>query len=177
VNSNIVCAGDTVYMNDYLFCPNGLTYDFRTNSWFTVTELVGAFKAYDQYARTIMAVKGNSTSFEMRDLIPYDITDRVSTFTWKSAALRAKDGRQIEIREVQVYLKSYVANSSCAVTVGGVTNTITGIAAGRQMVSFLFAARDEVLDVQVVPNSNNASYEAPSIEAVRIGAGRGHQTI
>lgn len=169
-----VSTGDTVFMNDFLFCPLGYVFDFSTKSWFKQTDMAGSFKAIDPYVRTVMGSTADSTSFGLRDLVPYDDSSRVRTYTWKSAPLRAPDGRQIEIREVQVYLKSYGSGASCAVTVNGTTVTVSSIGSGKQMVSFLFRELAEVLDVKVVPNSGSDSVEAPSLECVRIGVGRGH---
>ncbi len=171
---SVVSPGDMVFLNDFLFCPSGYVYDFTTKSWFKQTDMAGSYKAVDPYARTVMGCTADAVSFGMRDIVPFDDSSRVRTYTWKSAPLRSPDGRQIEIREVQVYLRPQHSGASCAVTVNGTTVTVSSLSATSQMVSFLFRELAEVLDVKVVPNSGSDSYEAPVVECVRIGVGRGH---
>lgn len=98
---------------------------------------------------------------------------RVGQFTWQSAPLRGPNGRTVEIREVQVYARSYDTGATLAVTVNGVTKTQTvgdnGVP-GRDQLSFLFREHAEVLDVTIVSTAGTPSTnEAPTIQAVRIG--------
>lgn len=100
----------------------------------------------------------------------FDDTKRNGTFRWKSAPLRAPDGRQVEIREVQLYVRSYDANSTIQVQVGPTSKMHTIPAAGREQITFHFSERNEVLDVRVISTAGDpAVNEAPTIEAVRIG--------
>lgn len=97
---------------------------------------------------------------------------RESSFTWQSAPLRDPTGRSVEIREVQVYAKSYDANATIAVTVNGVVKTQVvgdkGIP-GSDQLSFLFREHAENLDVTLVSTAGTAGNEAPTVQAVRIG--------
>lgn len=100
----------------------------------------------------------------------YDDTKRAGTFRWKSAPLRAPDGRQVEIREVQVYVRTYDVNATIQLQVGPTSKTQIVPAVGRHQLTFHFSERDEVLDVTLVSTAGTpATNEAPTIEAVRIG--------
>lgn len=164
--------GDLAFAPNYLFAPNGLVYDFRVRSWFRLSN-VGWHVAADKLNRTmILATQGVGFSL-WRYNTNENISTRYDTYTWKSAPFRSTDGRQIEIREVQVICRTY-DTAQIAVTVNGTTRTVTGLAAGKHYVSIPFVERDDVLDVQVVPTAGSASVEAPSIECVRMGQGSGH---
>jgi len=105
----------------------------------------------------------------------FDDTKRGGRYTWQSAPLRAPDGRQIEVREVQLYVRTYDANAQLAVSVGGVLKTITTPSVGRHQLSFRFRVRAEVLDVTVTSIAGiETTNEAPTVEAVRIGWQPGH---
>lgn len=100
----------------------------------------------------------------------FDDSDREGSFTFKTAPLRDPSGRSVEIREVQVYARSYDANATVAITVNGTTKTQTISSPGRQQLTFLFRERGETLDVQLVSTAGAPSAnEAPTIETVRIG--------
>lgn len=167
--TDVVGSGNSVYVNDFLFAPQGMVFDFRTRSWFKQTAMVGSLKSGDPYFRQLLGNTQDGTNFGIGQITPYDGTARVSSYTWKSAPFRRDDGRQACIREVQVFFESYAANSQITVTVGGVTQTQTGIPVGKSMRSFLFKAQGAILDVTVTPAHTAGTSEAPSIEAVRIG--------
>lgn len=175
ITTHGVFLGDLAFFKRFLFAPRGYVFDTDTKAWFKISALSGVYSLFVEHvARTIYLVDNTATAVYTIMLLEGD--SRVSTYTWKSPALRDPSGRQIRIREVQLALKTYNAASTVAVTVNGVTRTSPVLAAGRQTVSFLFKERDEVLDVEVVPNSNDAAVEAPSIEVVRIGTAPGHLT-
>lgn len=169
--SDIVHMGDLSYIEEFLFGPIGFVYHFPTKSWFRQTQIAGAFHNVERSLRQIWGPDNTGVSFALNKLSPVPATspDRLSTYTIKSAPLHAGDGRRIGIREVQIYLRSYDANATVAVTVNGTTRTVTCSTTGRQQLSFLFVERAEVLDVQVVPTAGSAANEAPSIEVLRVG--------
>lgn len=172
-----VHLGDLNFVNQFLFGPQGYVYDAATKSWFKQTQITGGFHYIDRYNRKLWGNSGNSTSFTLSELKPYPGQSRLSTYSWKSAPLRSPDGRQLEIREVEVVAKPYDASATIAVTVNGttVTKTLDG-SSTKQDRSFLFKQRAEVLDVRVVATAGSAANEAPSIETVRIYTRSGHQT-
>lgn len=174
--SDFVGPGDLNYLNEFIFAPSGYVYDTRTQSWFKQTQIAGGIHNVERYTRTIWG-PSSGTSFAVKSLSPFNSTSRLNTFSWKSAPMRSDDGRQLEIREVEVIAKPYDASATIAVTVGGVTvtKTLDG-SSTRQDKSFLFKARGEILDVRMVSTAGNAANEAPSIEAVRIYTRSGHMT-
>jgi hypothetical protein len=168
--SDFVGLGSLNYIGDFVFAPNGKVYHFPTKSWFKQTAIAGALHNVERFQRQIWGPVGTGQSFSLNKLIPFGSTPRVSTYTWKSAPLRTADGRQLEVREVQAYVRSYDTNATVAVTVNGKTVTRTCPTVGKQQLSFLFMQRGEVLDIQVVPTAG-AGGEAPSIETLRFGFG------
>lgn len=172
-----VGGGNLAYMGPFLLAPHGYLYDFRTKSWFRSGVLSAAadhFHSYgDRNYRQLFAATGG-VAYGLYTLDAKEST-RYNTYTWKSAPLRRPDGRQVELREIQVYARAYDADATVAVTVNGTTKTVTFDAAGKQQGMFLFSERAEVLDVQVVPAAASSSVEAPSIEVVRIGTHSRHQ--
>lgn len=175
-----VALGQLAYMHHWLVAPRGFVFDFRTKSWFRTSPLASSFvQTVDTFNNALLAATyaSGSDAFALKQ---YTMTEgegtRYNTYTWKSAPLRDPNGRQLEIREVQVFCKVNDSSAQVAVTVNGTTRTITGLAAGKHQLSFLFSERAEVLDVQVVPSAGSSSNEAPSIECVRIGS-RGHHLL
>lgn len=177
-NTDVVSLGDTAWADRYVFAPSGHVLDTTTGAWFTVSDLEspeGIFMSLDRHAdnQTLLAAT-EGTNFSLFEYQPWEAnTSRASTYTIKTAPLRNSDGRQIEIREVQIICDSFNAGAEIDVTVNNTTRSATNIGSGAQAIPFLFQERDEVLDVQVVAKSTTSA-EAPLIEAVRIGTGRGH---
>lgn len=168
----VVSHGDLAFYGGYLFAPQGRVYDFSTKSWFTMSALASSWLYHpDPWQGRIISMS-NSLPWTMRSTAPDENLGRVSTFKWKSAPLRDEGGREIVIREVQLVTNVHSVNASLAVTVDGVTQTATGMAAGRQHISLNFNARKPLLDVQVV--STDLTAEPPSIEVIRIGTRAGH---
>lgn len=173
--SDFAGPGDTNFINEFLFAPNGYVFHLPSKSWFKQTRLAGATHNVERSTRTIWGPVGTGASFALRSISPFPGQQRLNTYSWKSAPLRSADGRQLEVREVQVVAKSYDTNATIAITVGGTTVTKTLTTAGRQEVSAYFTARGEVLDIRVVPTAASSAVEAPSIEAVRFYSRSGHQ--
>lgn len=175
---NDVGIGDLGYEGDFLFAPHGLVFDFRTKSWFTSSFLTagsGSFRTtVDHNTKHLLTALADKNPTLYLFGLEESSLDRCESYKWKSAPLRRPDGRQVEVREVQVYARGYHADSTVTVKVGAKTKTLT-VGAAKQMLSFLSKERGEVLDVEVDTASNSSGVEAPSIEVVRIGFGPGHQ--
>lgn len=166
-----------LWCNHYLLdMGTGLVMDNDSKTWFTTTMQGGGTGAV--MARTTRLMLGDNSAAQMT-LWTLQLTDdntgRAESYTWKSSLIRHETGRQIEIRAVEVYAKSYNgATSTVAVTINGVTRTFACDSGGQGALTFYFLARKEELDVQVVAASNAAGVEAPTIEVIRIGAQGGH---
>lgn len=163
-----VSPGDTNFINEFLFAPNGNVLHWPTKSWFTQTQLAGIFHNVERYTRTIWGPVGTGNSFALNSLKPFPGTNRVSTYTWKSAPLREPSGRQLTIREVEIVYQSYDANATFQVTVGSQAVTQTLQSTTRGSIRFYFLQQAPMLDVQIVSTAGNGSHEAPTIEAVKI---------
>lgn len=172
--------GNATFLRNFLFTPTGYVWDQRTKAWFRTSSWsasdIAKHLAVDRGELRLYVPRwsGTTLSIVQRDLS--EGSTRAQSYTYRSPPLRDESGRQLCIREVQVILKSYASGASCAVTVGPTTRTISSIASGRQKVSFFFREIDEVLDVQVVPNSNAGGTEAPSVEVIRVGTYPVHLT-
>lgn len=174
-------AGDIGVSDPFVVCPLGYIFDVRTRAWFrsTAFSTVRRFsldrifdRSYTSRGRmTGITNNGDATwAMPQMHLAEVDYASRVTSFTWKSAPLRDPNGRRVEIREVQLSLKSYEANAQVTVTVNGVARTVTMPTAGRHNPRFLFRERSEQLDVTVTSTGGAGSAEAPTVESIRIGS-------
>lgn len=171
----------SIWHDHWLITSNGLILDYDTRAWFT-----SSFMSASIMARLsgglgglgpgmIFANAGASMSLWTMPIIGGATTGRAETYTWKSAPLRDPNGRQVEVRAIEIIARSKNgATSSVAVTVNGVTRTLACDSSGRGAMTFYFMARRETLDVQIVSASNAAGVEAPMIEALRVGTQSGH---
>lgn len=171
-----VGGGNLSYIAPYLVAPHGLFFDFRTKSWHQSSVLLAndAFHSFADrnYRQLFVATGGQGYSLYVFDAKE---SSRWNTYTWRSAPLRHPSGRQIRVREIEVYCKAYDSASTIEVTVNGTARTVTMTASGKQQLDFLFDESDEMLDIKVVASSASAGVEAPSIEVVRVGTLPAHR--
>lgn len=172
--------GQVVFHDHWLFCGrNGLLMDTDTGAFFQ-TSTITTQAATPCIERVVgdgfmFADSGNPMTIWTVETVDGSAQGRCESYTWKSVPIRHQTGRQLEIRAVEIYARSFNnATSSVTVTVGGVSQTRTCDASGRGALMFYFMARGEYLDVQVTAASNASTVEAPIIEAVRVGAQGGH---
>lgn len=164
------------FIKHWLMLGSGHVYDYDTKCWFKSSFLgSGNCLTQDRFGQTLVAAT-NGTNFS---IFVYDTTDdtahRAEAYTWQSAPLRDPNGRQVEIRAVDIVARSRNgATSTITVTVNGVARTIACDSTGRGAITFYYMARREELDITVTAASNAAGVEAPMIEAVRIGSQGGH---
>lgn len=162
-------------------------YDFRTNAWFAYNQHGDAIGLNNGIAtkrltyRDSAVVVGTSGALNFGVIAGTEGGPTADSYEWRSAPLRSPDGRQVEIREVQLNLQSHDASSQVILEIfddlGDTiidTKTISSIAAGSQKLRFLQKARGEMLSVQLRPSATSA--EAPTIESIRIGWRPGHLT-
>lgn len=157
---------------------NGLVYDYDTHAWFTFSGLPSTHGVGVRRSRLGgVMFTDNSSPFTIWNVIPADgrTDNRAETYTWKSAPLRDPAGRQIEIRQVEVYARSTNgATSTITVTVNGFGQTVACDSSGRGAITFYGLQRREELDVQVIAASNASGVEAPRIETIKVGTRTGH---
>lgn len=178
--ADVVSVGRGAWLNGFLFMPHGYVLDWNTRAWFKIntTSFNPGFWHADVGVGEVWGVS-QGTNFTFKKWVPFDadgiaLPQRMDTGYFRTAPFYREDGRQIEIREIQLIL-SVNGTSNISVTVNGTTRTQTGVASGRQQLSFLFKERSEVLDVKVELTSQSSSVEAPTVERVRVGLGSGHQ--
>lgn len=166
--ADAVAPGDTNFMNEFLFAPNGMVRHWPTKAWFSQTQLAGSFHNVERFTRQIWGPTGVGTSFNLATLSPFPKSQRVSTYTWKSAPLREPTGRQLTIREVEVIYDSFDAGATFTITVGTQTVTQTLATTTRGTIRFYFLQQAPILDVKIVSTAGSGANEAPMIEAVKI---------
>lgn len=166
------------YSNNMLFVAAGagLIWDERTKAWHNSTAIVTntTHAAADRKSSEIMVSTKNGATMTMWTY-KADLSNLAGSWTWKSVPLRSEDGRQIAIREVQVYVETFDSNSTLAVTVGDTTHSITITSASKQHLSYRFLDRGEILDIKLVGSAGTpADNQGPSVEVIRIGYTTGH---
>lgn len=174
-----VGGGNLAYVAPFLMAPHGYIFDFLTKSWFQSSVLDSPEGHYHSVAdnnyRSLFAATGS----DAYRLYVFDAKEgtRCGTYTWKSAPLHRPDGRQVEMREIQVYAKGFEAGASITITVNGTSKSQYFAGAGKQQFTFKFSERAEVLDVQIVATTLTAGVEAPSVEVLRIGSQSRHTLL
>lgn len=185
----VLSPGKMAFLGSYLFTPNGYVRDWETGAWFRVTHFADAsFFQADARKHRVWGVN-DDVNFSQYDIFPFDrvsgtgSTARMDTYTWRSAPISHPDGREIVIREVQLFVK-VSATTDFVVTrtdSDGNTesNTVTGVTTsggGTQMIPFLFSHYGSAYqDITVTPTCQSSSQEAPAIERIRVGIIDGHQ--
>lgn len=172
---DVVSPGQMAWLGGFLFVPGGYVRDWETGAWFKLSSFDAAFWTAEPYLGEVFGVtQGKSFSLKSWKLYEGQGDTRMHTYSWTSAPFSNEDGRQVAIREVQLFV-ACSATSDISVTVGGVTKTVTGLAAGRHQVPFYFRERGEMLTAKVVPSAQSAANEAPIVERIRVGMVDGHQ--
>lgn len=178
-NTDDVTAGDLAYTDPFLWTPTGFIYDERTQAWFKSTTYPTSKRLFvDRHPdeqRIYMVTVGTGFSIYRQSISESDM-GRVQAYTWKSPELRHPTGRQIQMRECQIYCDPQASGATISVVCNGVTRTTPSLNAGPQAVRLLFKEHKESLDLTVTSDSGSAGVEAPLIEAVRIGTLGNHVT-
>lgn len=172
-----------VYNAPYLWTSGAFILDTRTNAWFrsSLWQNTGArAMTVDRFGQPEVFICTQEPNFTIYRLLAHD-RDMVRnrTFTYRSFPMRHPTGKLLVIREVQIIQKGVTGtDNNWTVTVGSQdgtqVRTLAGTGTSRESLRFVFDCVGEVLDVKVVPDSGNASREAPIIEAVRVGTLAGH---
>ena len=170
--------GDCLYVQGWLFTPSAVS---DMHAWFSAGHTPGntdmAHMMFDR-SPTAGGIDGAGRAFYVNGnggssaggYFEIDDTKRSGTFSYKTAPFRDPDGRQVELREIQVYARTYDASASVAITIGSTTRTVVFASAGRHQGTFLFREPAEVHDVRLVSTAGTATTnEAPTVEALRLG--------
>lgn len=172
---NYGAYADIVYIGDFLFCGGNRVYDFRTKSWFTQTQLAGSAKSVDLFNNNVWGSVADGPNFTLGTItVGTGVNNRVDQFTAKTAPLHGTDGRNLNVRLVDIAVRSYDVNATVAVTVNGHTVTRLIRTAGKQNIRFLFNEHAEVQDVTFVSAAGDPDNEAPSFDSVTVWTRPGH---
>lgn len=163
--------------SDLLFCPQGYVYDFDAAEWYKQSAIDSQWHWNNEFE--IWAASGG-TNFDVYRFIvsPFQASAwRANTGVIQTVPYSDKNGRNLDIQEVQVFLKTFAAseikvelideNNNSVVTRYEVVDT-----ARKDLVRFLFpCTKSDYLSCKITPRTLDGVSEAPTIERIRIGFG------
>ena len=173
--------GTLAFLGHYLFAPGGFVYDFDTGAWFSTSILSGAdvFHYADQKDRVYFT--NGAVGVELSYMKIFEGGDsavtRMPVASCQTVPFSDATGRNVRLREVQVYTQCYV-ESTITVNVLDSNNNIVSTwtedaVTGRGATEFLFPnCEDDTLSVSITCSSNDNTSEAPTIERLRIAFGQ-----
>lgn len=169
--------GQLAFNNDFLFVPGGYVYDFVTNSWFKQSSLATSQFHWRNESEVWLASPGSSFDVKRMGLFRSAGSTRASTGVIQTVPYADKTGRNVDIREVQLFVNTYAASEIKVELIDqtdaiSVTRYATVTTAKKELVKFLFPyTKSEYLSVRITPRSIDGTSEAPTIERLRIGFG------
>jgi hypothetical protein len=179
ISPGLVGTGTMAYLNSLLFAPGpGTTinvYDFETGAWHRMSDIDYVFGWADPYGGNIWCANHTTTPA----IVGVNVMSggsRTNGGTLQTVEFADKNGRNVDIREVQLFVDCTAASTFVVELIDQtgasiVTRTVAAVT-DKQMVSFLFPnTKSEYLSVKVTTSSDNGSSEAPRIERMRIGFG------
>jgi hypothetical protein len=170
-------VGPLAFKDHWMMTGSNLVFDYETKAWFTTSFIATSSSiAIPLHKLPGFLVVDDSPLNPMTfTCVDGSTTNRAESWTWKSAPLRDPNGRQIEIRAIEVVHRApNGATASLTVTVDGQARTVACDSSGRGSVTVYFVKRRETLDITITAASNAAGVEAPQVEAVRVGTQSGH---
>ena len=170
--------GQLSFLNGFLFAPDGKVYHWDTQSWFTLEDSTAQTWATPE--NVYFTLREDGTPVKYINMFQGASASRATCGVIQTAPFADKDGRNVEIREVQVFLQAYAAGATVIADIYNGEDTLVvsrvpeggqGIEAGRNMVRFLFPyPHDDYLSVRICTDGQTGN-EAPTIERIRIGFG------
>jgi hypothetical protein len=172
--------GQLAYLNDYLYAPGGRVYDMRTKAWFQSSPLAGsAYHCSVGHGRVYFSNASAGLSYGYQRLYEGATQSaiRQTSASFQTVPFADALGRNVRMRELQVFAKNYAATTYVATVIDSrdvvvASATITAKPAGRHMHSFLFPdVGDHYLSIALTASTDNGTSEAPTIERLRFGFG------
>lgn len=180
--NGMVGPGTMAYFNGYLTIPEAesatttAVYDYESGALFRMSALNGVFGWADPYGGQFYLANnlaGANAIFGTVDILG---GSRVTTGVIQTVPYADQNGRNIDIREVQLFS---LIKSACEFKVELLDETDSSVVtkyayevAGRQVTKLQFpATKSDYLSVKITPRMLNGSDEAPTIERLRIGFG------
>ena len=176
--TGLVGPGQLSFINGFLFAPDGKVLHWDTQSWFTLEDSTAHTHATT--GKLWYTIREDGSPVNCINMFQGSGAIRATCGHLQTAPFADKDGRNVVIREVQVFLQSYTASGPCATVTCDIYNgddvlvqsrTPEGgaIPFGRNMLRFLFAyPKDDYLSVRICADGQGSN-EAPTIERLRIG--------
>jgi hypothetical protein len=172
-------VGAMAFFNNLLFVPDtnttGLIYDFDSGAWFRTTATGIVFANADAYTGDVWCANHSSTAATLA-LINALTNSRVSTGVIQTVPYADKNGRNLDIREVQLFVKTTASTEFKVELIDEtgssvVTRYATVATAKAEIVRLLFPnTKSDYLSVKITPTAAGSA-EAPTFERIRIGFG------
>lgn len=182
-SSGLVGPGQMAVLNNLLFAPGGLVYDFDTNAWFTSTDFAGSLYHHGDPYGGQMWMATNGASFDVQKMSIFEANTntgkRKTSGHFRTVPFSDPNGRAVELREVQLFLQVYGTSTAVVKAIDASNNTVStqtiaGMT-GRGMYRALFPnVQDQYVSVDVTISADNGTSEAPTVERMRIGFGAGN---
>lgn len=188
-SGNMTGSGSPAYANGYLVIPghdadtSGVIFDFNTESWFTQTALNPVFNWFDPYSGFLYQVNHVNQTPTLSYLDVFGGT-RVSTGVIQTVPYADKNGRNIDIREVHLFVTCPSAAPGTEFKVELIDDSDASIvtrykvvdSARRDIVRLQFpSTKSDYLSVKITVTALDGSSEAATIERIRIGFGQNNQ--
>jgi hypothetical protein len=180
-SSTVTAPGQLTFINGFLFAPDGKVLHWDTMSWFQIDDSTAQTAATSD--RLYYTIRTDGTPVKWIDMFQGDNATRASTGTIQTAPFADKNGRNVEIREIQVFLESYASGATIQCDlVDGDDNVVSTrnsdtIGAGRDVVRFLFPSPKAHYLSARFTIAGGGSNEAPTIERIRIGFGQNNDIV
>jgi hypothetical protein len=178
---NMVAPGTLGYINGFLFIPgldgetSGVIFDFESSALFRTTGINPVFSYLNAYDNLLYCANHDPNA---ASLVTYDMGGtKVSTGVIQTVPYADKNGRNIDIREVQMYV---LTNASTEFKVELINESNVSVAtryavidtARRDMFRVQFpATKSGYLSLKVTTRTFDGASEAPTFERLRIGFG------
>lgn len=181
--TSVAGPGHLTWLNGFLFAPDGKVMHWETKSWFTLEDSTAQTAATPQYLYYTIREAGTPVNYI--NMLQGTGAARATVGNFQTAPFADKDGRNVEIREVQLFFQAYTdgTNITCDIYNGEDEFVVSRIPeggnafdAGRAEARFLFNyPKDDYLSVRICTDGNGG--EAPTIERLRIGFGQNNDIL
>jgi hypothetical protein len=180
-------VGMAGYIGDFLFVPGGKVRDMRTGAWLTISQPDGDDKALwlpDNSRYSIwgasLSEAGDATMTEYRSSLSIQnaTTHGAPSCSWTSAPQYTKDGGDVRIREVQIWVETGAATANDFTVTrfndddgGSVARSVENLGANLQRrLRFLFPNSGSSSQyIKLDWNTSGEDTEAAFIQRIRIG--------
>ena len=184
-NSALAAPGQLSFLNGFLFAPDGKVYNWDTQSWFTLEDSTA--QTWATAKELYYTIREDGSPVNCINMFQGSGATRATCGVLQTAPFADKDGRNVEIREVQVFFQSYADGAQFTADIYDGTDTLVvsrtpeggeaDIPAGRNMIRFLFPyPKADYLSLRLCTDGQTGN-EAPTIERIRVGFGANNDIL